>query len=134
MCRVYWGRAGQGGQEGQAGWCFPGLDVRDPRHFHSQTPGPLKAYACALLCTMAQTLVFLVLIMDILGLPQWGSSYSGPQAVAWSACRGELEEDPKRRPWMLQVREGSRREAERKGRLEEGFGNTPPAKKPTWLW
>lgn len=48
----------------------------------SHTPGLSKAYTCSLLCTMAQTLVFLVLIMDILGLPQWGSSYSCPQAVA----------------------------------------------------
>lgn len=35
----------------------------------SHAPGLSKAYACSLLCTMAQTLVFLVLIMDIPGLP-----------------------------------------------------------------
>lgn len=38
MGRVY--VTGQGGQEGQAGWCFPGLDVRDPRHCHRETLKP----------------------------------------------------------------------------------------------
>lgn len=78
-------RCAVAGQGGQAGWCFPGLDVRGPQAFsqrNSHTPGLSKAHTCSLLCTMAQTLVFLVLIMDILGLPQCGSSYSCPQAVA----------------------------------------------------
>lgn len=48
----------------------------------SQIPGLSKAYTCFFLCTMAQTLVFLVLFMNILGRPQRGSSYSYPQAAA----------------------------------------------------
>lgn len=31
------------GQGGQAGWCFPGLDVRGPRHVHRETLMPLDS-------------------------------------------------------------------------------------------
>lgn len=35
------GRCAVAGQGGQAGWCFPGLDVRGPRHFPRETLIPL---------------------------------------------------------------------------------------------
>lgn len=125
---------------GRAGWVRrlvlprPGCVGRQAcSQSDSHASGLSKAYTCSLPCTMAQTLVFLVLIMDIPGLPQERSSCSCPQAVARSACRGELDEDPKRRPWMLHVREGSKEKAERKwggveGGSRRGSGTHTPSK------
>lgn len=77
-----------------------------------------------LLRTMAQTLVLLVLIRNICGLPPWGSFYScpqpphPPQAAAGSACRVELEKDPKRTSQVGKGRKGEKGEG--------GVQGTPP--------
>lgn len=80
MCGAYRGRAGK--RDRQAGafldWMW---ETQAFAQRVSQTPGLSKAYTCFFLCTMAQTLVFLVLFMNILGFPHGEVPTSTPRLL-----------------------------------------------------
>lgn len=82
MCSVISGRAGRAG--GTGGCCLIWPGCAGSQAFSQRDSQPLGLsgdYACSLLHPMAQTLVLLVLIMNICSLPQWGSFYSYPRLL-----------------------------------------------------
>lgn len=121
--------AGQGRHEGQASCCLPVLDLQAFAQRDSQTPGLLEAYTCSLLHTMAQSLVFLVLIMSIHVV-----SHSGEVPIAAPRLLPEvLAEVNWKKTLNLDLgcsksEKAARRKLRRKGGLRRGSGTHTTSK------